>query len=407
MAQELEQVNPGQEGWLGSCLLWFFWGVSLSFMTILSLVLMVLLAASIALNVYLGWELAGLEVAVSRRGPQPIENAVPVPTEVLAAIPTQTPTPLPETPLPPSTPTPVPTEMLIDSQVATIAAIATEVAAAQFMTPLLRGTTPAAPSAAIPTAVAIGTPASEESSAPQAVAVDTSDSESDSAQTSLDNSATADQAQAFVPPKTSSNSYELIPIKGDRESRPPDEHADLNLKLREPVPSQIDPGLVEISGSGIDPDAIKLSGVFEPEDIIGTYAIHDWDWASNTTGNLLPEDQAVLLELQTTPGEPLFIPKKKQDIYGGDYYATVLYASEDSLTFIYDNVGNVTTGYTVHYVGLHTDPNLLKLFRESKGGELPGLTLDTPVGLASDKLLVAVRDKGTFMDARSKKDWWD
>jgi hypothetical protein len=400
MAQELEHVNSGQEGWLGSCLLWFFWGVSLSFLTILSLILMVLLAASIALNVYLGWELAGVEVAVSRRGPQPIENAVPVPTEVLAAIPTQTPTPLPETPLPTSTPTPVPTEMLIDSQMATIAAIATEVAAAQLVTA-------PAPSVAIPTAVAIGTPAGEESSSPQAAAIAPSTPQTETGQTSTDTIAAAEQAQAFVPPATSSNSYELIPIKGERESRPPDEHPDLNLKLREPVPSQVDPGLVEISGSGIDPDAIKLSSVFDPKDIIGTYAIHDWDWASNSIGNLLPEDQAVLIELRTTPGEPIFIPKKKQDIYGGDYYATVLYASEDSLTFIYDNVGNVTTGYTVHYVGLHTDPNLLKLFRESKGSELPGLTLDTPVGVASDKLLVAVRDKGTFMDARSKKDWWD
>jgi len=40
-----------QEGWLGGCLLWFFWGVSLSFMTILSLALLIGLAVSVALNV--------------------------------------------------------------------------------------------------------------------------------------------------------------------------------------------------------------------------------------------------------------------------------------------------------------------------------------------------------------------
>ena len=49
----------------------------------------------------------------------------------------------------------------------------------------------------------------------------------------------------------------------------------------------------------------------------------------------------------------------------------------------------------------------MALFEESKGNELPGLTLDMPVGVASDELIVAIRDKGTFLDARSLKDWWD
>lgn len=110
--------------------------------------------------------------------------------------------------------------------------------------------------------------------------------------------------------------------------------------------------------------------------------------------------------IKTTPGEPVFIPPKEQDIYEGKYYAVVLYASEDSLTFVYAREGTVAKGYTVHYLGLNTDPNLLALYRESKGNELPGLTLDTPVGTATDQLIVAIRDNGTFLDARSKNDWW-
>jgi hypothetical protein len=38
---------------------------------------------------------------------------------------------------------------------------------------------------------------------------------------------------------------------------------------------------------------------------------------------------------------------------------------------------------------------------------LPGLTLDTPVGVATGELIVAMRDNGKFLDARSKKDWWE
>jgi hypothetical protein len=60
----------------------------------------------------------------------------------------------------------------------------------------------------------------------------------------------------------------------------------------------------------------------------------------------------------------------------------------------------------VHYLGLQVDPNLLELFRESKGNELPGLTHDVPVGVATDELIVAIRDRGTFLDARSRLDWW-
>jgi hypothetical protein len=163
---------------------------------------------------------------------------------------------------------------------------------------------------------------------------------------------------------------------------------------------------MDIPGSGIDPNAPNFSRIFKP-DFVQAYTIHDWDWGCNCKGNLIKEDSVVLVGIKTTPGEPVFIPPKEGDIYGGSYYAAVLYASEDSLTFLYARAGSVVKGYTVHYLGLHTDPNLIARFRESKGSELPGLTLDTPVGFASDQLIVAIRDNGKFLDARSKRDWWE
>jgi hypothetical protein len=212
--------------------------------------------------------------------------------------------------------------------------------------------------------------------------------------------------QDFAPPTTSTNSYDLLAIEGERESRPGELHGDLNLKLRDPQPIDVELSLVDIPGSGIDPTAPKLSSVFEPN-FVNAYTIHNWDWGCDCKGALLQEEHLVLVGIKTTPGEPVFIPSKPQDIFGGKYYATVLYASEDSLTFVYSRVGTVVKGYTVHYLGLHTDPNLLALYQESQGNELPGLTLDTPVGIATDELIVAIRDNGTFMDARSRKDWWE
>lgn len=409
MAKTVEKETVEQEPKVGSCLLWFFWGISLSFTTILSLVLLVLLAISVSLNVYLGWEMSGLEVSVSRQNQDQlvVEQAVPViPTDILAAIPTNTPVILPPTPTSPPPP-PEPTEpppaleeASVDAQLATIVAIATEVASqaqsssipAVVLTPT---PTPISPAVAIG-----GTPAA---STDESV---TGDSETRPAESPAED---ASAAAAFEPPTTSSNSYKLIPIVGEREKRPFTEHGDLNLSLRGWEPVDVERALVDIKDAGVDPDAPNLGDVFGPNpDIVAVYNVHNWDWGCLCPGDLVDEsEQAFLIGLKTTPGEPIFIPTRKQDIFGGNFFAMVLYADEDSLTLKYTPDGNVASGYTIHYEGLYVDPNLLKLFNESKGNELPGLTLETPVGVASDELIVAVRDNGKFFDARSLKDWWD
>jgi hypothetical protein len=202
---------------------------------------------------------------------------------------------------------------------------------------------------------------------------------------------------------SSDNQYDLIPIKGGRDPRPAEEHGDLNLRLREPEPSQAAAELVDYTGFD-DDNAPRLSAIFEPN-FSGVYTVHDWDWDCNCPGPL--KTDGFLVAIETTPGEPIYIPKVNSDIYGGKYYAVVLYASEDSLTFVYNDVGTVADAYAVHYLGLNVDPNLLQTYRESSGDELPALTLDTPVGTANEQIIVSMRDKGTFMDTRSRKDWWD
>jgi hypothetical protein len=373
-----------------SVLIWLFGGITLSFSLFVSLILLGLLAVSVFLNVYLGWQLSGLQITISRPSPVPPQVVTAIPT-MEAVVMTVTEALVVGTVEPP---TPEPADLQVEKQVETVAAIATQVSAADeagaFAPP--NAITPAAPLSPselpdagipsdIPTISAAEAAPREESPPP------------------------SDQVTRDSVAVTSSNSYQLIPIEGNRESRPAETHGDLNLKLREPQPIEVEFSVADV-GAGVDPDAPKLSKIFKPE-FTGAYTVHDWDWGCNCIGKLIEEDTVVLVSLKTTPGEPIYIPPRQQDIYDKKYYAVVLYASEDSLTFLYNRAGSVVQGYTVHYVGLQTDPNLLALFRESQGNELPGLTLDTPVGVATEEILIAIRDNGKFLDVRSKNDWWD
>jgi hypothetical protein len=373
----VEQELRGGMRWI-----WFLGGCALSITTLCALVLLVLLLGSAAVNAYLGWTLSGYKISISI--PTPIPAGVgATPTSGLAMVPTATPTVEPT-----GTPTTVPAQATLEAEFATLAAIATRVAESE------QAINPS------------GTPMVIAPNTPQAAGGLTPAATPGPASALGSSEAVAEPGASGRPAATSTNSYSLIPIEGKRESRPAAEHADLNLKLREPQPAEYDRSLVEIPGSGIDPDAPKLSSVFKP-DFVNTYAVHDWDWGCNCKGDLILDGSAVLVGIKTSPGEPIFIPKTERDIYEGKYYAVVLYASPDSLTFLYARAGSVVSGYTVHYLGLQTDPNLVALFEASEGSELPGLTLDTPVGVATEELIVAIRDNGTFLDARSKRDWWD
>ncbi|NJN97830.1 MAG: hypothetical protein HC875_29005 [Anaerolineales bacterium] len=296
MANEAVTETPAAEGRLGGCLLWFFWGVSLSFMTILSLALVILLAASVTLNVYLGWELSGLEVSVSRSGAGglPPMAATYIPTEMLAAIPTQT-------PVPTSTATPLGALSPLEEQVATLSALATQVAGPSSGVAPAQGTplpaaVPIQPPPSVPPAEAISTPPQAQAAVPQPA--DSSSSATTDAPVATPAApvatpaavSAASQGEApaaeFVPPASSSNTYELIPLEGQRESRPAEEHGDLNLKLRDPQPIDVDLSLQDLPGSGVDPNAPNFSKVFKPE-FTGAYTVHDWDWGCNCKGKLL------------------------------------------------------------------------------------------------------------------------
>lgn len=227
-------------------------------------------------------------------------------------------------------------------------------------------------------------------------------------------------------PAQSSATFDLIPIEGKPMSDHPDFlHADLNLSLRGYTPVTESLRLEFYNGS-TDSNSPRLHGLFEPNripDIRGVYQINDWIWDAAKCGGTTqgcrggPIDvfwPVTLVGLGTTPGEAIYTPERGPEIHPGGYVAIVLYAEEKRITLGYTRRDNVAAGYVIHLEGVCVDPNLLALYQTQKNadgwhtsGFLPALRNNQALGTAlSNELKVAVRDAGSFMDPRSRKDWW-
>lgn len=218
---------------------------------------------------------------------------------------------------------------------------------------------------------------------------------------------------------SSSNSYTLIPFSGSPTDRPDSKHGDLNLSLRGYELTNAPKQLVNYSG-GTDPNAPRLAGLFNPNRlpaIPNVYRVNGWDWSCGSQGcatGPITDWDVTLLGLGTTKGQPIFIPERGPEIYGGGYRAIVLYAETRRITLAYTRDDTVANGYAVHIENLCVDPNLLALYQSQVGpdgfrlgNKLPGLRNDQPLGTAlGNEIRVAVRDRGAFMDPRSCKDWW-
>jgi uncharacterized protein YraI len=188
-------------------------------------------------------------------------------------------------------------------------------------------------------------------------------------------------------------------------------HGDLNLALRGYAPTEASGDLIDLAG-GADPGAPQLRWLFgdrrEPA-ITGAYQVYDWDWGVNARGALIPDPEVTLLGLGTTPGEVISLPAGGSDM-GEGRRALVLYASPERITVKYSPDDNVVSGYTVHIENVCVEPGLLALYEqmnEAGRGALPGLRPGEPLGRATgSELGVVVRDNGSFLDPRSRKDWW-
>jgi hypothetical protein len=205
--------------------------------------------------------------------------------------------------------------------------------------------------------------------------------------------------------------YSTLDVDGPPTDRPAEEHADLNLALRGYEVTGAYRGLVDYSGSP-DPGAPQLYTLFADQRVPAfptVYQVYDWDWGCNCRGDLLANWAVTLAGMGVSPGEVLHLPDSGYNI-GNGYEALVLYAAEERITLKYTREDNVVRGYTVHVENICVEPSLLALYQawnDAGRSRLPALRGGQPFGRArGGEIGVAIRDTGSFMDPRSRRDWW-
>jgi len=206
--------------------------------------------------------------------------------------------------------------------------------------------------------------------------------------------------------------YGTLDPDGAATDRPVEQHPDLNLALRGYEVTGAYRGLTDHNQGADDPRAPQLYTLFADHRVpafTSVYRVYDWNWSCNCRGGLLTNRDVTLVGLAVLPGEVLYLPDSGYDI-GDSYEALVLYAAEDRITLKYTLDDNVVIGYTIHIENVCVEPRLLALYRtwnDAGRGELPALRGGQPFGRArAGEIRVAIRDTGTFLDPRSRWDWW-
>jgi hypothetical protein len=205
--------------------------------------------------------------------------------------------------------------------------------------------------------------------------------------------------------------YTTITAHGPHPLRPTDVHPDHNLAMRGYEPTNSGRDLVDYGGPS-DARAPHFYDLFYDQRLPSfrsVYQVHDWDWEQMSRGPLLHEWPVTAVGLAASAGEVLYVPDSGYTI-GSGYEVLVIYASRDRIALKYTREDNVVRGYTLHVDGVCVEPSLLALYQQSDGAgrqSLPALRPRQPFGRArSDEVVIAIVDHGTFMDPRSRKDWW-
>lgn len=205
--------------------------------------------------------------------------------------------------------------------------------------------------------------------------------------------------------------YASLDVEGPPTDRPAEEHPDFNLAWRGYEVCGAYRGLVDYGQVG-DPRAPQLRSLFADGRIpifATVYQVYDWDWECDCRGGLLTQWDVTLAGFGTEPGETIQVPASGYDI-GDGYEVLVLYASPERITLKYTREDSVVAGYTLHVENVCVEPSLLALYEACNAAGrvvLPALKAGQRFGRSRGvELGVAIRDTGTFMDPRSRGDWW-
>jgi hypothetical protein len=221
----------------------------------------------------------------------------------------------------------------------------------------------------------------------------------------------------FVPiPGASYSSIPVDPYFWD--GRIDYQHPDLNLEMRGWIQVSEYCGLWTYNTGTTDVDGPRLAELFQPArlpTINATYRVYSWNWDTGRVGDPIYRTEAIvtLIKMQTNTDEIIHLPGRSANIYinsGKTYYAQVLYATDNQITFVYTRDGNVIRGYTVHITNIWVDPLLVARYQADNAAgrhQLPALEQNQAFGRAkAGGILVAICDNGSFMDPRSRRDWW-
>ncbi|MBI5035433.1 MAG: hypothetical protein HZB51_33315 [Chloroflexi bacterium] len=196
--------------------------------------------------------------------------------------------------------------------------------------------------------------------------------------------------------------------------RPAEIHADLNLAMRNYTNTTAYLGLID-DDHPIDSGAPQLPGLFGDNrtGVFRTaYQVFDWDWQNNRRGARITDPPVTLAGLLVTSTETVRVPASGYDIgkRATGYEVMVLYANTNRITLTYTRNDNVVYGYTLHIENICVEPRLLALYQSMNAAgrtQLPALYAGQGIGTAiGNELGVAIRDTGSFMDPRWRKDWW-
>lgn len=231
---------------------------------------------------------------------------------------------------------------------------------------------------------------------------------------------TQESYELFVPlvvsaADASDRTIGVVPVEGPPPDRPAAVSPDLNLALRGYAPTSEALALVDYGGD-TDGDPPQLATLFGPPRLpalVAAYRVFDWNWScgpDGCVGDPIAWPPVTLLGMRTDFGEPLYLPERRAEIYAGGFVALVLYADAARITLKYGREDTPASGYLVHLEGLAVDPAIVRRYEEMNGAgrvELPGLCNGEVVGWATgSEIKAAVRDTGSFLDPRARKDWW-